>query len=226
MVYRSSVLMNAARALRLTYPVMTQLVGEQAMVVLARELLWRHPPQSGDWADWGEYLADLIHHTQALSAMDFLQDVAHLEWALHQVNRWSLVPIDWPTLQRLEQHPLDQVRIHLSPSLYRISSYYPIDDIWRAHHQLDQNGSLDQRSLADAIAGHQGERHLLIYQQNAIARTRQLSPVEHRWFTSIQRGLSVAEIMDQHPEMDFVQWFSEAISHRWISHLSLIRTPS
>lgn len=220
LVYRNSLLMNAARALNLTYPVMTQLIGEQAMVVLARELLLHYPPLSGDWAEWGGDLADLIQQTQALSEMDFLQDIVELEWTIHQVNRLALKPIEFSSLQHLEQCPLEQVRIHLSSSIFQLSSNYPIDDIWRAHRQLAQNSSLDHRSLAEAIAAHQGERHLLIYQQNSIASIRQLSSLENSWLSSIQRGLSVAQLMELHPEMDFVQWFSQAVTHRWITHLS------
>lgn len=224
MIYRNSLLMNSARALSLSYPVMTQLVGEQAMAVLARELLLRHPPHSGDWAEWGGQLSHLIACTQALAEMGFLQEVARLEWVLHQVGRLSPPPTDVTTLQYLEQLPLDQVKVHLSPSIDWISSRYPIDEIWRAHRKTDQDTTLDQESLAAAIAGHHGERHLLIYQQNAVPRIRPLSDLEHQWFIAIENGLSVAELLEHHPEMNFVQWFAEAVSQRWITHLS--QTPT
>ncbi|RLU03344.1 MAG: DUF2063 domain-containing protein [Ketobacter sp.] len=220
MVYRNSLLMNAARALSLTYPVMTQLIGEQAMTILARKLLLNHPPHSGDWAEWGGELSDLVRQTQALAEMGFLQDVARLEWVLHQVGRASPAPIDVTTLQHLEQIPLNRVRIHVSPAIARISSDYPLEAIWRAHRHLAHSESLDHRGLAEAVADHQGESHLLIYQQSAVPRIRPLSALENQWFIDIQRGLSVAELLDRHPQMDFAQWLSDAIAHRWITHLS------
>lgn len=223
-VYRHSLWSNGARALSITYPVLTRLLGNDAMAVLARTLLRQSPPAGGDWAEWGEDLIPLVDSAPELAQMDFLRDVARLEWAWHQVSRSAPVALDPSSLTRLQECAPEDIRLQLSPAIVLLRSPFPIDAIWRAHrppsaqHNLD-NHSLDLGALSRAIAEQDGDCFLLIDQRRGRAHLQRLSGDEFQWFDDLLRGLDLAELLERHPDFNFVHWFSRAVQLQWITHL-------
>ncbi len=222
-IYQNNLLMTATRALSITYPVIEKMVGKQTLTALAKLLLHRDPPDSGDWAEWGESLAELLTTTELVQQAPYLFDMAQLEWKIHQVSRCPEQAVNLATLSRLTDYDLARVYIRLSPAIALQHSNYPIDALWRAHQTRNDYFQINQRELKKAIQQHQGACLLLIYQQHQVAQLKRVTPQEYRWLQDILAGYSIAELLDQHPEFDFVAWFSSAIQENWIEQLTITR---
>ena len=219
--YQNNLLMTAARALTITYPVIEKMLGAEAIRVLAKSLLDMKPPSSGDWAEWGGDLADALTLTPIIQDYPYLYGMAKLEWKLHQVGRSKDQTINLASINRLTDNDLSGVWIQLVDALSLQKSTYPLDILWKAHQSQDTNFQLDIETLAQAIHEHQGPCCLMIYKQHQIAKFKSLSEQEFQWLTDIYSGYSIADLLDRHPSVDFAHWFSSAIEQNWIKELSL-----
>jgi hypothetical protein len=84
--YRANAQAIAQRALVAAYPVLAQLLGEEAMAALARDLWLAHPPARGDLAWFGAELPGWLAGIDDFADMPWLADVARLEWAVHAAS--------------------------------------------------------------------------------------------------------------------------------------------
>ncbi|MFC6804284.1 putative DNA-binding domain-containing protein [Methylophaga thalassica] len=53
-IYRNNLLMNANRALAITYPTVVQLLGEDVFSLLIRDFIQHELLTEGDWGMWGK----------------------------------------------------------------------------------------------------------------------------------------------------------------------------
>ena len=67
--YRANASALAQRALLFAYPVLQQLIGDEAFAMLARDLWAAHPPERGDLAQWGAALARYLTNAPALAEL-------------------------------------------------------------------------------------------------------------------------------------------------------------
>ncbi|NIB40761.1 DUF2063 domain-containing protein [Pseudomaricurvus alkylphenolicus] len=215
-VYQNNLLATAARALSVTYPVVDQLLGDEAMRVLTRGLLRESPPSTGDWADWGSDLGELILTTPLAQEHPFLFDVATLEWQLHEASRSLDQALEVGSLSLLADSPIEKLHIQLASSIHVMASDYPVDIIWRAH----QDNDLNTHNLADELQAHQGRCYLIIHQQDDRPRLQRMTAAEYLWLADIREGLSLGELLDVHSDFDFPQWLSTALENQWIERLT------
>lgn len=132
-VYQANAQVAASRNLQAVYPVLEQLVGEDAFSMLARDLWHTAPPTRGDVAQWGEGLAALIQSIPELAEEAYLPDVARVEWALHQAATAANGLADFATLALLTQHDPAALTLQLAPGTVLINSTYPVASIVAAH---------------------------------------------------------------------------------------------
>lgn len=210
-IYQNNLLMTAARALSLAYPVIERMLGNEAIIALARDLLRRAPPQSGDWGDWGADLEALIANTSLINEHPYLGDVARLEWLMHQASRSAETLLQTGSLSRLSEAALESVYLRLSASIGLLNSPFPVDVLWNAHQSNGEPFRLDERALASALRKQNGETFLMVYQQNQVAHMKRIAIAEYRWLEDVERGLSLSELFDRHPDFDFIHWLSEAV---------------
>lgn len=210
-IYQNNLLMTAARALSLSYPVLERMLGEEAVVALARELLRRAPPQDGDWGEWGGELDALIVSTSLIDEHPYLADVARLEWLIHRASRSAAPALQVDSLSRLSEPALESVYLRLSASIGLLHSPFPVDILWTAHQSNGEPFRLDQRALKRALAKQSSEPFLMVFQQNQVAHMKRISLAEFRWLEDVQRGLNVSALFDRHPDFDFIQWLSVAV---------------
>lgn len=210
-IYRNNLLMTATRSLSLSYPVLEKMLGKDAIRVLARDLLQRSPPRTGDWAEWGGGLAERLSQSPLIEAHPYLPDIAHLEWLVHQASRAESPPLVLAELSRLSEQPAENVRFRLAPSIALLKSDFPVDLLWQAHQPQDEEFELDAPALATALSKQSGPCTVLVFQQNQVARVKRLSEAEYRWVHDMAQANSLAELLDRHPDFDFINWLSQAI---------------
>lgn len=219
-IYQNNLLFTASRALQLTYPVLTQLLGQEAIKNLAHTLLSSSPPTTGNWADWGQPLKDIISANPLVTTYPFLPDVVALEWAVHQSGRSNADISISRSLSSIESGNVLQATIHLSPAVRLLTSNYPVDQIWKAHQTTNGRQTFDETAFAEAIQQHQGSCHLLIFQQDRQPLCIRVTEAEMLWLTDITAKFTIGELLDKHPQFDLIQWLTDAITQNWISTLT------
>lgn len=132
--YRANAGAMAERALAVAYPVVQQLLGDEAFAALARTLWLHEPPRCGDLAQWGEGLAGFVADDPALAELPYLAALARLEWAVHQAAQAADAPApDALSLQGLDGADLATTTLRLRPGSALVEAAYPVATLWRAH---------------------------------------------------------------------------------------------
>lgn len=132
-IYRNTSRVALTNALRLNYPAVQQLVGENFFAAVADMFITSEPPRMA-WLDfYGMAFPEFLEGFAPARALRYLPDVARLERAVSRALHAS--DVDSLTLSRLEKlTPADQARLCFvpHPAVSLILSDYPVDAIWRA----------------------------------------------------------------------------------------------
>ena len=131
--YQANAATSAQRSLQTTYPVIAQLIGDEAFAHLARDFWASHPPTRGDLAQWGGSLAGFIAQIPALKTEPYMSDVAKAEWALHSAATAADQAADLATFALLTTHDADALTLQLAPGTALIHSEFPVASILTAH---------------------------------------------------------------------------------------------
>lgn len=219
-IYQNNLMMTATKALSLNYPVIEQMVGEEAIYVLARYLLKIEYPHSGDWADWGKELSSLIKTTPLHQEHPYLASTAELEWKLHQAARGEPAQLDVNSLSRLSLSDLDQVYLHLTPTVGTLFSPYNVEQLWRLHKSYSGNIDRNCHEIFELVSGPQEDHFYLIFQKDHLPCIESLSRTEYDWFNTLLAGESLSGLLEFYPNFDFSHWLGRAIEQQWLARLS------
>ncbi|MEO6292068.1 MAG: putative DNA-binding domain-containing protein [Burkholderiaceae bacterium] len=165
-VYQANAEVLALRSLQASYPVVNQLIGDDAFSLLARDL-WHHaPPTRGDVAQWGGGLAALINSIPQLAKEAYLPDVARIEWALHQAATAADASADLSSLTLLTLYDPDALTLQLAPGTAVLHSPHPAASVVTAHlyasPALDEVGiKLRAQTAESALVWRQGLRPMV-----------------------------------------------------------------
>ena len=184
-VYRGNVRANLHDALAAAYPVVRRLVGPAFFREAALQYAAAHPSRSGDLHDYGGSLAAFLEGYAPARGLDYLPDVARLEWAVaasfHAADDRAL---DYAALGAIDPGLLDGVRLRLQPSVRLVASRHPIAAIWEAN-QPGRDGTPERSEGADRAVVHR-ERYEV--------RVRPVDPTSWRFLEALQSGASLAEL--------------------------------
>ena len=132
-IYRNTFLITLTRALRLCFPAVAKLVGDEFFEGAAQIFVGEHPPRAALLDQYGGKFADFLGCFEPAESAPYLGDVARLEWAvntaLHAADAERLDPA-----QLTGVNVEDQGRICLmpEPSISLLHLVYPADLIWNA----------------------------------------------------------------------------------------------
>jgi hypothetical protein len=132
-IYRNTFINTLTKALRLSFPVIERLVGEEFFEGAAQLFIADQPPREA-WLDrFGGEFPDFLRSFPQARSIVYLGDVAELEWAVNSaLHAVDVAPLNVAALGEVK--PEDQGRItfaaHPSVGLLRLA--YPADAIWRA----------------------------------------------------------------------------------------------
>lgn len=219
-VYRNNLVATAKRSLSLSYPVITKMVGDDALTFLANKLLSISPLVFGDWAEWGADLDDLIERSPLHSSHPYLADMARLEWHTHVISKQANEQLDPDSLGLLQQSALDQVFFVLSPTLSVMVSDYPISRLRSIHRPLEPD-YLPSHGELQLIADTAEQEWLAIVQRDSIPNIQRLTETEFEWLSDVISGKSIDALLDKYVEFDFAAWLQKAIHEGWVIGLAL-----
>jgi Putative DNA-binding domain len=227
LAYRANASSLAARSLAATYPVITQLLGQETADYLARDLWRAHPPRRGDLAQWGAALPEFLTTQLALQeltqAHPFLPDVARLEWALHSSAIATDTPLDAASMQLLATQDPQQLQLQLSAGCVLIASIYPIVAIAQLHDER----YCDEHASANHALQTQTAQTALIWRRGLRPLFRAVSTAEQALLGSALRGHSVAQCVDAalawDTQFDLSAWLVEGVQSGLVSAIQLGR---
>lgn len=131
--YQANAHASALRSLQSVYPVVAQLIGEDAFEHLARDFWAQHPPLHGDLAQWGGELSGFIARISALQTEPYLSDVARAEWALHTAATAADHSADLSTFSLLTTQDPEVLTLQLASGTALVHSQFPIASLLSAH---------------------------------------------------------------------------------------------
>ena len=205
--YQSNGHMLAQRALTAAYPVVGQLLGDESFAHLARALWHAHPPQWGDLAQWGGHLPTFVADSPQLQDVPFLADVARAEWALHAMATVADVRAEPESLALLTTEDPERLGVLLAAGSCVVRSEWPIASLLGAH--LEGVPSFD--ALGHALRHFEAE-DVVLWRQHFRPMHRRAVDGEAVFLHLLQKGLGLAQALDQSPQLDFAQWFPAAVS--------------
>lgn len=133
-LYRGNLGAGWERALEAAFPVLRELVGEEAFAGLARAYGRASPSRDPDLAGFGARFADFLEEFEPAATYPYLPDVARLEWAVHRA--WlapDASPLGLDALSALPPQALEAARFGLHPSVDLLGSPWAVAALWRAH---------------------------------------------------------------------------------------------
>jgi hypothetical protein len=159
-IYRNGSRGTLVNALRLAFPAVQRVVGEQFFEAAAQEFIGGHPPTSAYLNEYGAEFGEFLGTFAPAAVVPYLADLCALEWAVNRALHAEDIPAmgaaRWAELQLAAQaHTAAQLQWVIHPSLSALRLRYPADSILRA--VLEQ----DEPAMA-AIDLTSGPVHLLI----------------------------------------------------------------
>jgi len=146
-VYRNNFQSSLIDALAAIYPVVEQLVGREFFGFMADRYIRTHPSRSGNLHNLGCALAQFLDCFQAVSKLQYLADVARLEWAYHTVFHANApTSFDPNALEQVAAEDYPKLRFRRGPACRIVCSKYPIFRIWTVNqegHGGDDTVNLD-----------------------------------------------------------------------------------
>lgn len=219
--YRTNARAIAQRALVAAYPVLAQLLGEEAMAALARDLWQAHPPVRGDLAWFGAELPAWLPGVDELSDMPWLADVARLEWAVHTGHGAADAPEGGPNLHLLAEVDLDRLRVGFAPGSACVVSDWPVLTLWQAH-QGQPGEAPDLRAAREALAAHRGEA-AWVWRRGLRVELAPLDVAEAAFNAALLTGRPLGPALDQalsrFPVFSFEHWLTRALREGWLAEL-------
>ncbi|MFN7123272.1 MAG: putative DNA-binding domain-containing protein [Hydrogenophaga sp.] len=163
MAYQANGHALAERCLPAAYPVVAQLIGQDSVHALARDLWHRHPPVDGDLAQWGDALPDFLSDNEQLTDVPYLADVARVEWALHRAAGAPDAETDLPSFARLSTEDPEGLTLWLAPGTTLITSAWPVVSLVTAHTEstpslVEAGQRVRDRVSETAVVWRQGLR--------------------------------------------------------------------
>jgi len=211
-IYRQNLVMNAERALAITYPTVVQLVGEEFFSLLVRDFLNYEKLTEGDWGMWGKTLPGWLVNYQSLENFPFISGCAKLDWLCHLAERDR------------KERPKSSSEISIDTDLTRLSidycagthllrSDYPIVDIKLAH-LAKQDSDRDDLLRQARIKISQGiGQTALVWRPHWQALVREVSQDESDWLTITFKGESISKALDKvSTNFNFNKWLHQSTS--------------
>ena len=183
-VHRRNLLANLGGALAATYPVVQRLVGEAFFGEAARRHALANPSASGDLNDYGAGFAAFLETYEPARTLDYLPDVARLEWACHESGQAAeAAGLDFAALALVDPDSQARIRFHLRPAVRLVRSVHPVASVWHANQPA--NDGTPVRT--------EGAEHVLVRRDEGTVIVEVVDAQRWAFAQAIGRGLALDE---------------------------------
>lgn len=159
LIYHNNLLSHLFATLKNAYPLLVQLVGEDAFKAAARDYIDRYPSTSGNLDEYGEYFSDFIASYEPAAELPYLSDVAQFEWVAHLLTRAPDAAVFDPIhLEQLTENDYADLQLTLHPACHLMQTHYSIPDIIDlCNGSINEIDSLTTETLYLLISRHQDD---------------------------------------------------------------------
>ena len=210
-IYRNTSRTALTNALRLNFPAVHRLVGEDFFAAAADTFIAYEPPHTA-WLDlYGEGFPEFLRSFEPAAALAYLPDVARLERAvgraLHSVDA---KPLEYSQLLGIEPAVQGRVCFILHPSVSLVFSPYPVDAIWRAVLAQDDATLAAINLLAGAV-------RLLVERRAGEIEVTRMGERQWKFADALFTGHSLSTALALADDPNAVGWLA---AHLTAGHLS------
>ena len=217
-VYRNNAFQALLSCLQNSFPVCQIVLGQDCFKQLTQQFSVSYPLNDANLNHYGrqfpQFLSDEILQHQAFEGLEYLAELAALEWALNQ-GYYAQDRSDY--LCQPQVHPLQQLA-HLSelqqqhlvlllqPDIELLSCHYPVHEVWRKHQVVAEQVP---RQFHDGAA-----YHLLIFRAQFKVSYCQISAAAAQLVIALKQGLSLGQLTSANLDLSEL---SELIERGWVA---------
>ena len=140
-VYRNTFLSSLTTALRISYPAVHRLVGEEFFEGAAQTFIEAHPPRGAYLNAYGADFGDFLAQFHPAASLTYLTDVARLEWAVNcAIHAEDATALNHEGLAAIANSPPDRLVLIPHPSVSLLRLDHAAEAIWRAVLAEDDHG--------------------------------------------------------------------------------------
>jgi hypothetical protein len=205
-IYRNTFLQSLTKVLRLCFPVVQRLVGEEFFEGTVQVFIAEHPPKAAWLEQYGGEFPGFLRTFPPATSIAYLGDIAELEWAvngaLHAPDTESL---DIGRLGAIEADDQGRIRFVANPSLRLLRLGQPVDDIWHAILESDDE-ALRRINLGD------GPIHLLIERRATGVEVVRLDETAWRFLSELCSGEAIEVAVERAVDFDCANALAEHLA--------------
>jgi len=224
--YRGNGRAHACNALRMQFPTVRAMLGDEPFDALCAHYWRACPPRRGDLAWVGEELPAFIETLKTLDEWPWLADCARLDWAVWQVAGAGPAGFSEDDLRRLVDGNPAALSLRLSASVRRLSSAWPIHTLYEAHHVTHP----DWNGVTQAIARSRAQTAWIWRPHGDLAAmpvVDGLDAATDRWVAALDAGHTLDTALDSAgEEFDFAVWLEQAVRQGWLDGVVDLPSPS
>lgn len=195
-VYRATMMDTLVRALRLTFPTVHRLVGDDFFQGTGRIFAQKHLPASADLNRYGNDFPGFLQEFSPCAALVYLPDVARLDWAVARaLHARDAQAVEFSALAAAAGAEAARLRFIPHPSISLLRSPFPIDAIWRA--VLAQ----DDAAMA-AVDLESGPVHLIIERVAGSVDVVRMPAQEWTFSEALLQGRPLADLLEAPADID------------------------
>lgn len=190
-IYRHAFRARLTAALRENFPVLHQVLGDEAFDEVALGFIAAHPSRQPSIRWFGE---ELPAHLQVLVGADqlphaSLPDIARMEWALGTAfDAAENAPLSVEQLLAVPPEAWPELRFSAHPSLRLIALDWAVEPLWQALSSSDE---------AETAAPQAQPHHLLVWRSRDETLWRSLEPYEADLLDAALAGMRFAELCER-----------------------------
>lgn len=192
-IYRNTSRSVLIASLRMTYPAVDRLVGQNFFDMAAGAFAVAQPPSSGCLNDYGGRFADFLATLPAAAGLAYLPDVARFEWALSVAANAADAPMlqagAWAGVDP-ELHSGLCFEVHPSVSFLELS--HPADHIADAVLSGD-DAAMAEVDLASAPV------HLVVHRGRDGVEAQRLAPQAYAFVSRLCAGEALGALLEAAP---------------------------
>jgi hypothetical protein len=214
-IYQSSVFGAKQKVLSEIYPVCHKLVGDEFFLAMINNYIPNSISRSPDLASYGADFYSFIQEFEPAKSLDYLSDVARLEWAWHKIyNAPNASGIDFQKLAACYVVSGEKIIFSLPPDSSLLSSSYPILRIWEVNqdsYEADQTIILPEKT----------QFYLMVWRDRLTMRMDILSSIEYQILSWVKDKHTLGDICEKvnelFPDVKFEEMLPNLVQQGWIA---------
>src|SRR3974390_2460293 len=219
-IYRNTSRTALTNALRLNFPAVQRLVGEDFFAAAAETFITREPPQTAGLDLSGESLPEFLQSFEPAASLTYLPDVARLERAVgHALHAVDAEPLEYSQLLDIEPSVHGRLCFTPHPSVSLMFSPYPVDAIWRAVLTRDD-------AVLAAIDLSTGAVWLLVERRAGEIEVAQVDERRWKFAEALFAGHSLSAALAVADDPNAAAWLAAHLAAGHLSDFALSNTES